>query len=169
MPITQTQASGVINHLNLPGPANRRFALAIVKVAETHERLVQQSIPRLSEVRREFEDLADASVRQTAERLTSLSEEAMTWLGIEPDAPTGACPSTIRRWLSGLSEPRQRSKTMRIIRDRLVEALEVLPPDQGGQPRDQAAVWLVSQIGELYEIYTDRASPTGNTLPEELS
>ena len=116
------------------------------------------------------EDLADASVRQTAERLTSLSEEAMTWLGIQPDAPIRRVPpTTIRRWLSSLSDPWQRSKTMRVIRDRLVEALEVLPTDPGGQPQDQATVWLVSQIGELYEIYTDRASPTGNKLPEELS
>jgi len=170
MPITQKQASEAINHLNLPGPAHRRFALAIVRAAETYKRLVQQSTPRLSEVRRELEDLADASVRQTAERLTSLSEEAMTWLGIEPDAPSGDPPSTIRRWLSSLSEPRQqRSKTMGVIRDRLVEALEVLPTDPGGQPRDQALIWLVSQIGELYETYTDPASPTGNTLPDELS
>jgi len=169
MPITQTQASKAIDHLDLPGPADQRFALAIIRAVETYERLSRQPTPRLSEVRRELEHLADANVRQTAERLTGISEEAMTWLGIEPDAPTGACPSTIRRWLSSLSEPRQRSKTMGVIRDRLAEALEVLPTDPGGQPRDQALIWLVSQIGELYEIYTDRASPTGNTLPEELS
>ena len=108
MPITQRQASKAIDHLNLPGPADRRFALAIVRAVETYERLARQSTPRLSEVRRELEHLADANVRQTAERLTSLSEEAMTWLGIEPDAPSGDPPSTIRRWLSSLPEPRQR-------------------------------------------------------------
>src|SRR3954468_21242033 len=100
MAITQKQASEAINRLNLPGPAHRRFALAIVKVAETHERLVQQSTPRLSEVRRELEDLADTSVRQIAERLTGLSDEALMWLGVEPDAPSGVPPSMIRRWLS---------------------------------------------------------------------
>jgi len=88
-----------------------------------------------------------------------MPEEAWVWCGSSPDDPN----SQLRIALEIEGKPNKAALTRKLnysemamrVDDIATEALEILPADRGGRPRDKAAQDLVAASSVIFEKYAD--------------
>ncbi len=149
-------------------------ALALFTAARRYETAATQENHRPSKLRRILQELKKRAERllayPTSKRARDLlkayaekmPEEAWVRCGSLPDEPNSPLRSALeiegKPDKTALTQKKNHTEMAERVLEIATEALETLPADPGGRPRDKAVQDLVNGLSLTYERYAERAA-----------
>ncbi len=148
-----------------------RLALELLTAAKRYETAATRENSRPSKLRRILQELKNRAERLLAhptskrarDRLKAyakkMPEEAWVHCGSLPDEPNSPLRSALeiegKPDKAALTHRKNHTEMAKWILEIVTEALELLPADRGGRPRDKAVQTLVNALFLIYERYAD--------------